>query len=104
MRSFRDRDFIQTNEGLFFCVIGGTHPPKRVISYVKYIPSETGKWKTREERYNRILKKYTIPNLLETFNYLKQNYPYYLFHSPMDNITLTAVPHENIKIHFKVFF
>ena len=48
-----------------------------------------------------MLQKYTIANLLETFNYLEQNYPHYLFHSPVDNITITAVPHESIKEHFK---
>jgi predicted nucleotidyltransferase len=47
------------------------------------------------------MKKYTIPNLLKTFNYLETNYPHYLFNSPVDNITITAVPHQNIKEHLK---
>jgi len=101
MRGFRDRDFLQTNEDFFFCVVGPLHPPKRVISYIKYIPSESGVWGRDEKKFSRILQKYTIPNLLETFNYLEINYPHYLFHSPVDNITITAVPHQNIKEHFK---
>jgi predicted nucleotidyltransferase len=101
MRCFRDRDFLQTNEDFFFCVVGTLHPPERVISYIKYIPSESGFWGRDEKKFSRILQKYTIPNLLETFNYLKINYPHYLFHSPVDNITITAVPHQNIKEHFK---
>ena len=100
MRNFRDRDFIQTCEGFFFCVIGFLHPPDRVISYIKYVPSESGIWGSGENRFNRILQKYTVPNLLETFNFLKQRYPNYLFHSPVDNITMTAVPHDHIKKHF----
>lgn len=101
MRKFRDRDFIQTTEGFFFCVVGPVHPPDRVISYIKYVPSESGVWGNKDNKFSRILQKYTIPNLLETFNFLKQNYPQYLFHSTVDNITITAVPHSNIKIHFK---
>jgi predicted nucleotidyltransferase len=101
MRGFRDRDFLQTREGFFFCVVGSLHPPKRVISYIKYVPSESGIWRNGEKKFSRILPKYTIPNLLETYNYLEQNHPQYLFHSPMDNITITAVPHERIKEHFK---
>ena len=90
MRGFRDRDFIQTREGFFFCVVGSVHPRERVISYIKYVPSESGVWGNNENRFNRILQKYTIANLLQTFNYLEANYPHYLFHSPVDNITITA--------------
>jgi len=101
MRGFRDRDFLQTNEDFFFCVVGPLHPPERVISYIKYIPSDSGIWGRDEKKFSRILQKYTIPNLLETFNYLEVSYPHYLFHSPVDNITISAVPHQNIKEHFK---
>lgn len=101
MRGFRDRDFIQTTEGFFFCVVGAVHPPDRVISYIKYVPSDTGIWGKNTERFSRILQKYTMTNLLQTFNYLETNHPHYLFQSPADNITVTAVPHTNIKTHFK---
>ncbi len=101
MRGFRDRDFLQTSEDFFFCVVGPVHPADRVISYIKYVPSESGIWGTREQKFSRILQKYTIPNLLQTFNYLETNYPHYLFHSPVDNITITAVPHNKIKKHFQ---
>ncbi len=100
MRGYRDRDFLQTNEGFFFCVVGPLHPPKQVISYLKYVPSESGIWGKGEKKFSRILKNYTIPNLMETFTFLERNYPHYLFHSPVDNITLTAVPHQNIEAHF----
>jgi predicted nucleotidyltransferase len=100
MRDFRDRDFIQTTEGLLLCVVGSLHPPKRIISYLKYVPAESGVWGKGENRFRRILQRYTIPNLLETFAFLEQNYPKYLFHSPVSNITLTAVPHQEIEVHF----
>jgi predicted nucleotidyltransferase len=100
MRGFQDRDFIQTNEEFFFCVVGNVHPPERVISYIKYLPSDSGVWGNKKQQFNRILKNYTISNLLETFQYLEKNHPHYLFKSPVDNITVTAVPVDCIKKHF----
>jgi len=101
MRRFRDRDFLQTKEDFFFCVVGPSHPPDRVISYLKYVPSKLGVWGKGEKRYRRVMRSYTIPSLLETFSLLERNYPDYLFYSPFYNITMTAVPQKNIAKHFK---
>jgi len=101
MRKFRDRDFLQTREGFFFCVVGPSHPPDRVISYLKYAPSKSGVWGKGKKRFRRAMRSYTIPNLLETFNFLERNYPHYLFHSSFYNITLAAVPQQSISKHFK---
>jgi predicted nucleotidyltransferase len=101
MRRFRDRDFLQTKEGFFFCVVGPFHPADRVISYLKYVPSKFGVWGKGEKRFRRVMRSYTIPNLLETFNFLERNYPHYLFHSSFYNITLTAIPQKQIAEHFK---
>lgn len=101
MRRFRDRDFIQTKEGFFFCVVGPLHPPDRVISYLKYAPAKLGLWGKGKKRFKRVMRAYTIPSLLETFGFLERNYPQYLFHSPFYNITMTAVPREYLTKHFK---
>ena len=101
MQKFRDRDFIQTKESFYFCVIGSIHPPDRIISYIKYVPSKSGIWGFENQRFSRILKKYTIPNLILTFNYLQKNFPHYIFHSLVDNIDITAVPLNKIKEHFR---
>jgi hypothetical protein len=101
MRRFRDRDFLQTREGFFFCVVGSLHPPDRVISYLKYVPAKLGLWGKGKKRFRRVMRAYTIPNLLETFSFLERNYPQYLFHSPFYNITMTAVPHEHLAEHYK---
>ncbi|PVX25720.1 MAG: hypothetical protein CW716_07470 [Candidatus Bathyarchaeum sp.] len=100
MRGFRDRDFVQTPEGFYFCVIGSVHPPERVISYIKYVPSDSGVWGDKEHKFKRILQKYTIPDLLKTFQFIEENYPHYLFHSMENNITITAVPQKCIRTHF----
>jgi hypothetical protein len=100
-RRFRDRDFVQTKEGFFFCVVGPYHPVDRVFAYVKYVPAERGKWKDKRTSYKRVMNAYTIPDLLETFNLLKTKYPQYLFHSEVYCITMTAVPHSYILQHYK---
>ncbi len=101
MRGFRDRDFLRTKEGLFFCVVGPVHPSDRVISYVKYVPAEMGKWGRGRERFKRILGSYTIPSLLETFNMLNKDYPHYLFYSEVFKITMSAVPLEYMAEHYR---
>lgn len=101
MRGFRDRGFVQTPEGFYFCVIGSIHPRDRVISYIKYVPSDSGVWGNKEHKFERILQKYTIPDLLKTFQFIEKNYPHYLFYSPEDNITVTAVPQEYVCTHFR---
>ena len=100
-RGFRDRDFLETPEGFLFCVVGPYHPQDRVISYIKYVPSKNGIWKRKKQKFKRIMKMYTIPNLLETFHWLKDKYPQYVFHSQYYNIEMTAVPKNRIIKHYK---
>jgi len=100
-RGFRDRDFLSTKEDFLFCVVGPYHPADRVISYIKYLPSEEGKWRKGKDKFKRLMQAYTIPSLLDTFKLLKNTYPQYLFYSSIYNITMTAVPQEYIVKHFK---
>jgi hypothetical protein len=101
MRRFRDRDFVRTREGFFFCVVGPFHPPDRIISYLKYVPAKLGLWGKGEKKFKRVMQSYTIPSLLETFSLLERNCPQYLFYSPFYNITMTAVPQKYIVEHYK---
>ena len=101
MRGFRDRDFIRTREGFLFCVVGPYHPSDRVISYLKYVPSKLGMWGNNEEQFKRVMRAYTIPSLVETFRLLENDSPQYLFHPPVYNINMTAVPPEYITKHYR---
>jgi len=92
---------LRTKEGFLFCVVGPYHPPNRVISYLKYAPARLGNWGKGIWRFKRVLKSYTIPSLLETFNLLEKDYPHYLFYSPFYNILMTAVPLEYVTKHYK---
>jgi len=100
-RGFLDRDFIETIEGFMFCVVGPYHPDDRIIAYLKYVPSDEGLWERKGQSFSRVMKTYTIPNLLETFKMLEEKYPQYLFYSPYYNIKMTAVPLDCIAQHYK---
>ena len=100
LRGFLDRDYVQTAEGYFFCVVDGMHPEDRVIAYLKYVPDPSGKWGRGNKRFRRALKYYTMPALLETLKFL-ENHPEYLYYSPVMGIRMSAVPLSRVSIHFK---
>jgi len=101
MRGFRDRDYLKTVDGYFFCVLDSIHPEDRVIAYLKYVPDPNGKWGRSHERLRRALPNYIMHDLIETFKFLKINNPEYLFFSPVMNIEISAVPLNKILIHYK---
>ncbi|MEM2211385.1 MAG: hypothetical protein QXW83_01890 [Nitrososphaerales archaeon] len=93
----RDRDFIKTKEGFFFCAIGYTHPKDRIISYIKYVPKEGGKW---AGKYDRVMPSYTMLNLLKNLYNLKEYYPHYVYNSKVFNTMISAVPYNYIKHYY----
>ncbi len=99
-RRFRDRDFIETGEGFFFCVVGGIHPRDRVIAYLKYIPDQAGKWGRGKRRFKRVLRNYTIPALSETLAFLREKHPEYLFFSRPFHVRMSSVPLPRIGRRF----
>ncbi|MDH5815246.1 MAG: nucleotidyltransferase domain-containing protein [Candidatus Nezhaarchaeota archaeon] len=99
MRSFRDRDYVETVEGLFFTVVGNVHPVNYVIAYLKYIPSSEGKW-GRERKFKRALPYYTVPMLLDTISYLKQYYPHYVTFFNELGIEMSAIPLSKLLKHY----
>jgi len=105
MRSYRDRDFIESVEGLVFCVIGNIHPQDRVVSYLKYVAGYKSsirvKWSRNGIEYGRILPFYSAIGVSETMDFLRKNYPYYIVFDEYRSIELIEVPKDHIKIHYK---
>ncbi len=98
---YLDRDFLKTPEGFLFCVVGCIHPRDRVIAYLKYVPSEEGKWASECERFNRTMQAYTVPALLGNIENLRLRFPQYVFNSKVMGIQMSAVPRKHISTHYR---
>ena len=100
-RGFRDRDFLRTPEGFLFCVVGSTHPPDRVMAYLKYVPRKgAGPWSKGSITFYRALRDYTMASLRETLVLLR-DYPFYLTYFEAFGTEMSAVPVDRIEEHYK---
>jgi len=99
-RKPKDRDFIQTKEGMFFCVTGYLHPPGKYTAYLKYSPSWKGKWRDKETTYRRELDYYHVSNVAKTIQYLGRNYPHYVHYYSAWDIKFSIVPQEYVKRYY----
>ncbi|MCW3978361.1 MAG: hypothetical protein NWF12_01310 [Candidatus Bathyarchaeota archaeon] len=97
----KDKDFVETVEGLLFCVVGYLHPPDRYTAYLKYVPAEGGKWSREGTRYARVLDYYHVSQVESTYGFLEENYPEYLYDCPVRNITLSSVPQDRVKKYYR---
>ncbi|MHA1797926.1 MAG: hypothetical protein ACTSVY_05700 [Candidatus Helarchaeota archaeon] len=97
----KDHDFIKTVEGFYFCVIGYEHPEDRIISYLKYIPWKTGKWKDNNNYLKRVLRHYSASEVLKSFKHFKGNSERYVFKDSINDITFTAVPKNMIVQYYQ---
>jgi predicted nucleotidyltransferase len=101
IRRFRDRDYLETEEGFFFTVVGNIHPRDHVIAYLKNIPSKSGKWGRGGRRYKRALKYYTMDCLAETLSFLTEHQPQYIQRLEVEKITFSSVPLNCIRNHYR---
>lgn len=96
----KDRDIVETCDGLMFVVVGYLHPPGRVTAYLKYVPSEEGKWGRGDTRYTRTLGYYHVTQIENTYGYLRERHPEYLYDCPVRNITVSCVPLSDVKLYY----
>ncbi|UCH56886.1 MAG: hypothetical protein JSV18_05960 [Candidatus Bathyarchaeota archaeon] len=100
MEKPKDRDFIETVEGLLFCVVGYLHPPDWYTAYLKYIPSWEGRWSREETRYDRVLPYYHVSQVEKTYDYLLKRHPQYIYRCPVRNITISSIPRKYVKAYY----
>jgi hypothetical protein len=101
LRKPKDRDFIRTKEDFIFCVVGYSHPPDRLLSYLKYAPSDKGLWASGSVHFQRMIPFYSSKVVSSTFSFLKEKYPQYLFYSSVNGITFSAVPYCEIRKYYE---
>ena len=85
---------------LYFTTVGNVHPKDRVLSYLKYIPDKSGKW-GRRRKYRRAMEAYSTLQIGQCLDFLERNYPQYVFHSNLQNLTFSAVPKKFITEHYQ---
>lgn len=104
-RGFRDRDFIESSEGLLFAVVGNVHPRGRVVAYLKYAPGYLGgprvKWSRGGIQYGRVLPYYSAMGVKHTIEFLRRYYPHYLVFDGFRGLELIEVPQEFVKVHYR---
>jgi predicted nucleotidyltransferase len=83
--------YLETQEGLYFAVKGLIHPPRRIISILRYAPHPEGDRTKGGQTYQRL---YHFPEQLQK---LKQFYPQYLAYDPASGLVQQSVPYSSIQ-------
>ncbi len=100
-RKPKDRDFIETPEGLLFCVVGYLHPPDKYTAYLKYSPAAEGRWRRQGTAYHRELAYYHAHQVAQTLDTLQTHYPGYIHYCPVRDMTFSMVPHDRVKTYYR---
>jgi predicted nucleotidyltransferase len=96
---FRDHDYIETEDGWLFGVVSDTHPPDRVLAYLKYMPG-AGLWSRSDISYRRVLTTYSLPEVAKVLELVKAIKPGYVFNDPMTGEEFTYVPVADVRRHY----
>ncbi len=100
MRKPKDKDFIETSEGLIFCVVGYLHPPDAYTAYLKYRPGKEGKWKRSGVRYKRMIQLYSAAKIQTGSSWLRKHYPEYISLCNVRGIELPLVPRKHVTRYY----
>ncbi|MDX1798888.1 MAG: nucleotidyltransferase domain-containing protein [Candidatus Lokiarchaeia archaeon] len=85
-------DYIETIEdNLFFDVKGLLHPNDYIISFLRFFPHPDGERKRKGINYKKLYK------LNERYEFLKKNFPKYLFYSDELDLEIQGVKKDEIK-------
>ena len=96
IRDVRDRDIFQDEDGRIFVTLGYIQPPDRIISFLKYVTSNTGRWKSRGANYDRVFWG-GVDSVVDGENLIP---PDYIHHDPHFGVDLMSPPHEAIVRYF----
>jgi predicted nucleotidyltransferase len=100
VRPPKDRDFVETAEGFFFCVVGYLHPPGRYTAYLKYAPASAGKWARGEVAYRRELPYYHVKHVRRTLEWLEAHHPRYVWTDPAVGLRFSHVPVDAVARYY----
>lgn len=90
MEQVRTRDFIYTNDDLYFASTNYIHPKDRVISFLRYIPDPKGDRQKDGKRYRKV-------GSAEAYEYLRKNHPDYLYQCDVTKVEMMGVPLDKVE-------
>lgn len=96
---FRDKDFVETTDGIFFCVVGDVHSEDRIIAYPRYAPGQ-GLWRRGNTSYSRLLKTYSMQELLDAIEYLKTIDRAYTSVDPHIGVEMSCIPMTKMRRYY----
>jgi predicted nucleotidyltransferase len=99
-RAPRDRDFVETPEGFFFCLVGELHPPDRYTAYLKYTPAARGRWARGDVVYRRELPYYHVRNVTRTIEFLEREHPRYVWVDSVRSLKFSFVPRDAVARYY----
>ncbi len=88
-----DRSYLQTDDGLFFMVLGYVHPPRRLIAIPRY--------RLEGARLRTFLSEPTMQALARALKKLRELNPRYLYRSRLWSIEISAVPKQHVSKAFE---
>lgn len=86
----RTRDFIYTTDDLYFASTNYIHPEDRIISFLRYVPDENGDREKNGKRYSKVTSE-------EAYDYLRKNYPEYLYFCEVSQVEMMGIPNNKVK-------
>ena len=96
----KDKDYVETNEGFFFTIVGYLHPPDAYTAYLKYRPDQKGKWERGGVKYQRMMQAYSAAEVESSSKWLLDHHPEYIQLDPVRGIKLPLVPWEKIIAYY----
>jgi predicted nucleotidyltransferase len=97
----RLRDFVETEEGLFFAVNTYYHPEDRVLCFLRYVNLDSIKDNLNLNINDvRILNGRKYIKMAETekaYKFLETYFPEYLFYDEVNDVLMHSVPNERIR-------
>jgi len=85
----RPRYFIETKDHLFFAVNTYHHPKRHIVSFLRYVPAESGSRFLGGSSYKKV-------NSAEAYSYIGEHHPEYLFTWNIENKRIMGVLREDI--------
>lgn len=86
----RTRDFIHTDDDLFFATTSYLHPEDRILSFLRYIPDENGERSKGDKRYTKVDSK-------QAYDFLESNHPEYLYDCDIKGVRMMGVPLDKVE-------